>query len=81
MHRADEVSIYNKYIAPINIMTKYAYYIYYGYTKPIYAYSMQKGDIDCKYIQRIRLVNAQNFTSLFLLYISPPIDDIIIGRK
>lgn len=24
MHRADEVSIYTKYIAPINIMTKYA---------------------------------------------------------
>lgn len=40
MHRADEVSIYNKYIAPINIMTKYAYYIHSIHTKPIYSQSM-----------------------------------------
>lgn len=36
MHGADEVSIYTKYIAPINVMTKYAYYIHSIHTKPIY---------------------------------------------
>lgn len=60
MRGADEVSIYNAYIAPINVMTKYAYYIHSIYNKHIYSHSMQKGDIDCKCAQRIRLVNAQN---------------------